>query len=77
LDAPPVSGSFVRSEFNPRDNTITYYYRDNIANKWIISKTPYVSNGTYDGNLSGIYSSSSRGSGYVYKWVPFINRILF
>lgn len=75
LDSPPVTGSFLRSYFNPRDNTITYYYRDNIANKWIISKTPYQPTGGWDGNLSQI--KFGRDSNHVYEWLPFARRVLF
>ncbi len=77
LDAPPVSGSFVRSHYNPRDNTITYYYLDTTVNKWIISKTPYQPNGSFDGNLSGVLSSREPGSRYVFNWIPFTRRVLF
>lgn len=77
LDAPTVTGSFLRSHYNPRDNTITYYYRDNIANRWIISKTPYKPTGTWDGNLSGIALSKQPGAGFVFEWLPFTRRVLF
>ena len=78
LDSPPVTGSFLRSHFNPRDNTITYYYLDTIANKWIISKTPYKPTGSFDGNLGGmIISNKSPGSKYIFEWLPFTRRVLF
>jgi hypothetical protein len=77
LDAPPVTGAFVRSHYNPKDQTITYYYRDNIANKWIISKTPYIPTGTWDGNLTGVRSSRSAGAGFVFEWIPGARRVLF
>lgn len=41
LDAPSVTGSFLKSYYNPRTNMITYYYYDNAVNRWIISSTPY------------------------------------
>lgn len=77
LDSPPVSGSFVNSHYNPKDQTITYYYRDNLANKWIISKTPYVPNGPWTGDLSGIRSSRTPGAGFVFEWLPGARRVLF
>lgn len=77
LDAPPVNGSFLRSHYNPRDNTITYYYLDTWTNKWIISKTPYQPTGTFDGNLSGIALSNKPGAGFIFEWVPFSRRVLF
>jgi hypothetical protein len=77
LDAPPVSGSFLRSHFNPRDNTMTYYYMDTIANKWIISKTPYNPSVSTTNNLSGMVLSKKAGAGFVHEWRPFARRVLF
>lgn len=77
LDSPPVSGSFLRSHYNPRDNTITYYYLDTWTNKWIISKTPYQPTGSFDGNLSTIAISKQPGAGFVFQWLPFTRRVLF
>lgn len=79
LDSPPVTGAFLRSHYNPRDNTITYYYLDSIANRWIISKTPYVQTGSWDGNLSQIKfpKKNQEGAGFVFEWIPFQRRVLF
>lgn len=78
LDAPPVSGTFLRSHYNPRTNMMTYYYLDTWTNKWIISTTPYVQNGTFDGNLSGVaQASGGAGAKYVFEWLPFTRRVLF
>lgn len=78
LDAPPVSGSFLRSHYNPRDNTISYYYFDSWTNKWIISKQQFKPNGDFDGNLSAIpIGSRAPGSRYVFEWIPFQRRVLF
>lgn len=80
LDAPPINGSFLRSHYNPRDNTMTYYYLDTWANRWIISKTPYKPTGNFDGNLSGIKFSgrgNNRTNGLVFEWLPFTRRVLF
>lgn len=74
LDSPPVMGSFVKSHYNPRDNTITYYYLDTHANKWIISKAPYNPSGNFDGNLSTVKFGRSK---FVYEWLPFTRRVLF
>lgn len=74
LDAPPTMGSFLRSHYNPRDNTITYYYFDSHANRWIISKTLYTPSGSFDGNLAEI--KPGRNS-HVYEWLPFTKRTLF
>jgi hypothetical protein len=78
LDAPPANGSFLRSHYNPRDNTMTYYYLDTWANRWIISKTPYRPTGNFDGNLSAIkFSGKQKGVGMVFQWLPFARRVLF
>lgn len=77
LDAPPTNGTFLKSYYNPRDNTITYYYIDTWTNKWIISKDPYHPTGTYDGNLSGVRDDREPGSKYVFSWIPFTRRVLF
>lgn len=77
LDAPPVSGSFLRSHYNPRDNTITYYYLDTWTNKWIISKTPYQPTGSFNGNLSGAAFARNGGAGVIFEWLPFARRVLF
>jgi hypothetical protein len=74
---PANSGSFVRSEYNPRDNTMTYYYFDSWSNRWIISKNPYTPTGGYDGNLSAIPLSKTKGSRFVFEWRVFPRRVLF
>lgn len=77
LDAPAPSGSFLRSHYNPRTNCITYYYLDTWANRWIISTTPYVPNGSWEGNLAGMVLSKQNGVGFVFSWQTFQRRILF
>lgn len=78
LDAPPVSGSFLRSHYNPRDNTISYYYLDTWTNKWIISKQQFKPSGSFDGNMAAsAISTREPGSRYVYQWIPFTRRVLF
>jgi hypothetical protein len=77
-DAIAPSGSFLRSHYNPRDNTITYYYYDNTVNRWIISVEPYSPKPTTVDNMSKIvFSSRQPGMKYVYKWIPFQYRRLF
>jgi len=76
IDSPPLSGSFLRSHYNPRTNQITYYYRDSWTNKWIISTMPYVPSSAVS-NLSGMVLSKQAGAGFVFQWVPFARRVLF
>lgn len=56
LDSPPISGSFVKSYFNPRTNMMTYYYFDSWSNKWIISTQPFTANPNVNNNLSVVAS---------------------
>jgi hypothetical protein len=77
LDSHTVTGTFLRMHYNPRDNTMTYYYMDRATNKWIISKAPYQQIGTFDGNLAGVICSRTPGSRFVQEWTPFARRILF
>ena len=70
------SGSFLRQHFNPRDNTMTYYYRDNKTNQWIISKMPYTPSRTA-GNLANYIVSRSGGAAVILPWIPFARRYLF
>lgn len=72
--APPPSGSFLRPHYNPRTNEMTYYYRDAWSNQWIISTTPYVPNGDYDGNLT---TQVFNWGGRVIEWIPHSRRVLF
>lgn len=76
-DTAVTSGTFVKSHYNPRDNTITYYYFDSRVNRWIISKTPYEQKNLDVGQLYNIYPSRNRGIGFVYPWRPFARRVLF
>jgi hypothetical protein len=75
LDAPPVSGTFLRSHYNPRTNNITYYYLDTWTNRWIISTMPYRPNTNWDGNLSVM--APGRNSRFVFEWQNFPRRVLF
>jgi len=78
LDAPPVNGTFLRSHFNPRNNTITYYYLDTWSNRWIISTAAYTPSPNWDGNLSGMRSMrGGAGAKYVFEWQNFARRVLF
>lgn len=74
FDSSNITGSFVKSFHNYKDNTITYYYRDSETNQWIISKEPYVPR---DPDLGALYkmvlpSRSVNGSQYLFKWIPFM-----
>lgn len=72
LEGPAPTGSLVRTHFNPRDNTITYYYHDSQSLRWIISKEPFTPKSVRETGLQNItFSSRSPGSRHVFKWIPF------
>jgi len=69
LDAPTITGSFLRSHYNPRTQMITSYYRDSSTNRWIISSAPYEPKQPNPGNLSGmVFSRNDQGAGRVFSW---------
>lgn len=72
IEGAAPTGSFLRSHFNPRDNTITYYYSDSQALRWIISKEPFTP-GDPRKNLGNIVfpSRGKKGAQRVFKWIPF------
>lgn len=77
FDSSSVTGSFLRQHFNPKDNTITYYYRDSDSGRWIISVEPFAPKNDNIGALYRIiFSARSNGSSHVFKWIPFMSRKL-
>lgn len=70
IDSPPVMGSFVRQHYNPADNTMTYYYFDNMESRWIISKTPYTPKADQFNYASKMVSPIRGGNGAnkVFAW---------
>jgi hypothetical protein len=70
-------GTFLRPHFNARENTYTFYYRDSLTNRWIISKEPYNPNANPTGSLSQIvFPRADSGAGRVFKWRLFARRVL-
>lgn len=81
LEAPNITGGFLRSFYNPVDNSMTYYYYDNLASKWLISKQPYnPKSTTITDYSSGMVTGGSPGGGLgqnkVFQWVPFKGQFL-
>ena len=75
-DAPTTTGSFLRQHYNPKDNTITYYYFDSSVNRWIISKTAYTpAPAAHD--YSRIVFGKGEGAGMVFEWRQFAQRYLY
>lgn len=78
LEGNVPSGSFLKSHYNPRDNTITYYYLDSSVGRWIISKAPYIPTANNVNNLSFmVFGRDKETNGFVFKWIPFQYRTLF
>lgn len=71
LDGAVPTGSLVRQHYNPREQTITYYYFDSRSTRWIISKEPYTPKASEFTLSEIVHPSSESGSKYVYKWIPF------
>jgi len=71
-----VTGSLVRTYFNPNDNTMTYYYFDSQVLRWIISTEPYTPNRETSILTGLVFSSRNQGDQHVYKWRPFAGRRL-
>jgi len=69
-------GSFLRAHFNARENTYTFYYRDSLTNRWIISKEPYLAKDPQAGALYSVIFPRQNGIGKVFKWIPFSRRVL-
>jgi len=67
------TGSLLRSHFNPRDNTMRYYYFDSQALRWIISIEPFTPPSARTHGLQKIVFSSRDGAGgrKVFRWIPF------
>lgn len=77
LETPTITGSFLRSHYNPRTQMITSYYRDSSTNRWIISSYPYEPKQADPGNLSSmVFSRNDQGVGKVYSWNLFRYRTL-
>lgn len=71
-----TQGSSLVQRFNPRDNTITYYYFDSRVSRWIISKEPFSPKIPDIANFSKIVFGREKGPGRVFKWLPFHYRTL-
>lgn len=74
LDAPPVSGTFLRQHYNPKDNTMNYYYLDTWQLRWIIAKIPNPGNA-----ISNYWGSvvSGASSSKVFQWKLFKANYLY
>lgn len=79
MEGSVSTGSFVRQFYNPREQTITYYYHDSKSLRWVISTEPYVAKNANLFNYSLMVMPSRGGIGakYCYGWRAFQRRVLF
>ena len=77
LDAPPTTGSFLRSHYNPTDQTTTYYYFDSSCSRWIISKSNNIPKSPISDYSAGMVHRRNGGVGQVFQWVPFKGQYLY
>lgn len=72
LEGNIPTGSLLRSHFNPRDNTMRYYYFDSQALRWIISIEPFTPPSARTHGLQNIvFSSRGPSDRKVFRWIPF------
>jgi hypothetical protein len=72
LEGNVPTGSLLRTHFNPRDNTMRYYYFDSQALRWIISIEPFTPPSARTHGLQNIvFSSRGAGDRKVFRWIPF------
>jgi len=70
------TGSLVKPQYNPRENTYTFYYRDAETNRWIISIEPVKRSSNAQAINQMLLPSSGPGERNVYRWIPFKRQIL-
>lgn len=76
-DGLPVTGSFVRSIFNAKEQKMIFYYFDSSTGKWIISREPYTPDPEKNNYAKIVFSNRDKGAGFVYSWRPFGSRKLY
>lgn len=77
LDGSIPTGSMLIPQYNPKDNTYIFYYRDSVTMQWIISKEP-VLHSPNNGSITQmvIPTKQKDGARRVYRWIPFKRQIL-
>lgn len=76
LNSPTITGSFIRSFYNPNTGKMTNYYRDASVNRWIISSWDFSPTNPNLGSLGRIVFGREEGSQYVYPWILWQKRTL-
>lgn len=70
LEGNQAYGTSMVPQYNSRDGTVTFYYRDSATNRWIISKTEYTPK-PENNNFSSIVFGRGLQGWTVFKWLPF------
>jgi len=65
------TGSLLKPQYNEKDNTYTFYYRDSETNRWIMSIEPVAQSRNVSAMSAVLFPQQPSGSGKVYKWIPF------
>jgi hypothetical protein len=76
LNSPTITGSFIKSHYNPNTGTMKTYYRDSAVNRWIISEWQYTPTAPNLGSFSNLVFGREPGSQYVYPWHLWMRRTL-
>lgn len=66
-----ATGSFLRPQYNQKDNTWTFYYRDSETNRWIISTEPHRTSQNITPMRGVFFSQRNPAAAKVFKWFPF------
>jgi Chitobiase/beta-hexosaminidase C-terminal domain len=80
-ETPTTTANFTHSYYNPVDNSMTYYFYDNMQQRWVISKSPFNPKPTLitdysSGLVSGGIPDAGPGQNRVFQWVPFKGQFL-
>lgn len=76
LNSPTITGSFIKSHYNPNTGTMKTYYRDSSVNRWIISEWQYTPTTPNLNSFSNLVFGREPGSRHVYPWLLWQKRTL-
>jgi hypothetical protein len=76
LNSPTITGSFIKSHYNPNTGTMKTYYRDSAVNRWIISEWQYTPTEPSLNSFSNLVFGREPGSVHVYPWHLWMRRTL-
>lgn len=78
LESPTITGSLLKSYYNPRTEMMTNYYRDSSTNRWIISSYPFQPKNPESLDFSHmVFPKGNRTVGKVFSWHLWQHRHLF